>query len=202
MTSTLPEEPEGTQVARWDGLTLPQALEREAVLKVLLAEVKAATEEARGQAFQLMTALEAETGSKSFNVKVRQEGQDYGMADIVGRATLTQPSESRYIASPELFLAWMEAHQPTSVFTFKERRVYTAAANLLLEDATPTEDGRLVDPNGEVILGAAYKPAGAPTTHSMAFDKKTDGKGKVIQAIKSGLAEGMVPALTDGSENA
>lgn len=161
------------------------AVTREAVLKALLDEVKAAYEEARTEVQHALDEQQRATGSTKFDAYLPDSTK-------VGSVSLTGGSPEAKITDAEAYIAWARAAYPSEATTRIVKDVREAFTRDLL--AKMTAAGVAVDPTtGEEVPGVQIKATRA-RSHSVRFGKQ--GRDLVAEAWRTGtLAALALPAL-------
>lgn len=170
-----------------------QATTREAVLKALLDEVKAAYEEARAEVQYALDRQQETTGARQFAAALPDGTK-------VGTVSLTSGEPAAQITDRAAFTAWARETFPAERVTRIVKEVREAFAERLLDEMTAAGVPQVVDPeSGEVheVPGVEIR-ATRKRSHSVRFAK--GGREAVGEAWRSGvLAPLVLPALALGA---
>lgn len=184
-----------------EAATVREAVTREAVLKTLLDEVKAAYETARTDVQHLLDEQQKKTGGSKFDALLPDGTK-------VGSASLSVGETAAQIVDDEAFTAWVRKAYPSEAVVRIVKSVRATFTARLLAEMTAAGAARIVDADtGEVhdVPGVEIKPS-RKRTHSMTFLRKTktrpvDGRELVAAAWRSGqLAPIVLPALAPAAE--
>lgn len=162
-------------------LSLTEAVTREAVLKALLDEVRAAYEEARAEVQHVIDTTGA-TGGKA----VLPDGAE------IAKASLTDPKPAAVVVDKAAFAEWVREHYETEI----ERQflwvVQPASEAKWLSEMTAAGVPRVVDDQtGEVLdVPGVEIRASRSRTHSVRFAK--DGRERVAEAWRAGRLGALV----------
>lgn len=180
MTEQQAEEPQQP-----DAGEVKAATTREAVLKALLDEVKAAYESARTEVQHLLDQQERFTGARQFSAALPDGSK-------VGTVSLTGGDATAQVTDDEAFTAWAREAYPAEAVTRLVKTVSAAFTTKLLDEMTAA--GVAVDPNtGERVPGVEIRPT-RKRSHSVRFS--TTGRDAVADAWRAGtLAPLVLPAL-------
>lgn len=161
------------------------ATTREAVLKALLDEVKAAYEDARTDVQHLLDRQERVTGARQFTAHLPDGAK-------VGTVALTGGEPAAQVTDEAAFTAWARQAYPAEAVTRLVKTVSDAFTAKLLDEMTAA--GVAVDPStGEQVPGVAIRPT-RKRSHSVRFTK--NGRESVGAAWRTGtLAPLVLPAL-------
>ncbi|MEK2479010.1 hypothetical protein [Streptomyces noursei] len=170
------------------------ATTREAVLKALLDEVKAAYEEARAEVQYHLDAAQEATGARQFAAALPDGTK-------VGTISLTGGEPAAQIVDEEAFTVWARTAFPAERVTRIVKEVRAAFVERLLGEMTAAGVPQVVDPaSGEVheVPGVEIRPT-RKRSHSVRFAK--GGKELVGQAWQSGVLTPLaLPALAPASD--
>ncbi|MER5785780.1 hypothetical protein ABT104_29295 [Streptomyces mobaraensis] len=170
-----------------------QATTREAVLKALLDEVRAAYEAARAEVQHHLDSAQEATGARQFTAEL-PDGRRLGTVSLTGGEPAAQ------IIDREAFTAWARESFPAERVTRIVKEVREAFAERLLAEMTAAGVPQVVDPeSGEVhdVPGVEIR-ATRRRSHSVRFAK--GGREAVGEAWRSGaLAPLVLPALAPGA---
>ncbi|MEU7046065.1 hypothetical protein AB0A77_34115 [Streptomyces varsoviensis] len=168
------------------------ATTREAVLKALLDEVKAAYEEARTEVQHHLDAAQEASGARQFAAALPDGTK-------VGTVSLTGGDPAAQITDRAAFVAWARTEFPAERVTRIVKDVREAFAERLLDEMTAAGVPAVVDPeSGEVhdVPGVEIRPT-RRRSHSVRFAK--GGRELVGEAWREGtLAALVLPALAPG----
>lgn len=154
---------------------------RKTIADLVADEVKAE----RGDVFDRLADLHADTGTKQVSVKLPN-------GDPVATLTITQPSAKEHV-NPAALLAWARENRPDWIETIEhpaqeawtEEKVNPAVARKA--GLTVLSDGSVVTDDGEVVDGLTYTTP-APSSFSVKY--ADGGRDRVIDAWRAGdLAE-------------
>ncbi|AJC60187.1 hypothetical protein [Streptomyces sp. 769] len=169
------------------------ATTREAVLKALLDEVKAAYEEARTEVQHHLDAAQEATGARQFAASLPDGTK-------VGTISLTGGEPAAQIVDEQAFTAWARTAFPAERVTRIVKEMRAAFVERLLGEMTAAGVPQIVDPaSGEVheVPGVEIRPT-RRRSHSVRFAK--GGKGLVGEAWRTGvLAPLVLPMLAPGT---
>ncbi|MEV5509027.1 hypothetical protein [Streptomyces orinoci] len=172
---------------------IKQATTREALLKALLDEVKAAYEEARTEVQHHLDAAQEASGARQFNAEL-PDGRKVGTVSLTGGEPAAQ------VTDRAAFIAWARETFPAERVTRIVKDVREAFAERLLDEMTAAGVPQVVDPtSGEVheVPGVEIRPT-RKRSHSVRFAK--GGRELVGEAWRSGgLAPLVLPALAPGA---
>lgn len=194
MTSTPDEATTTTPTPSPDPAAIKEATTREAVLKALLDEVKAAYEEARTEVQHHLDAAQQTSGARQFSAALPDGTQ-------VGTISLTGGEPAAQITDEDAFTEWARAAFPSERVTRIVRSVQAAFTSRLLDEMTAAGAAQVVDPeSGEVheVPGVEIRPT-RKRSHSVRFAKA--GREAVGEAWRRGeLAPLALPALVPDAE--
>lgn len=167
-----------------------------AMTKMLIDYLKGFDAEHRAALLPALLDAYHASGSKSFVVTLPDGAK-------VGTVTLTEPSAGAVVTDPDALDAWIATAYPHAVVHVPAHTEVPASfRDSLLKHATVTESGELVDEQGEVMCGVAWRAGGEPTSMRIA-PLTAPQKALLAEAWSRGdfaaLAPGVAPQLTEGS---
>lgn len=164
--------------------------------------------------------LALERGDHTRDLKARYEDEGTTAFDValpdggakVAKISLSVPKPVTEIVDEEAFVAWCRENMPTAVTetvipaepervipATPERTVYTVdpkMADTLLKGTRPVDSagGPVVDDGGLLVEGVEYRPAGAPKSFSVRYEK--DGREALALAYRAGALDHLVGGST------
>jgi hypothetical protein len=176
-------------------MTLKDNALRAAILKAVADGLAAELDAGRSELFAELTDLYDVTGSKSLDVKLLDGAK-------VASISLSMPKAGPVITDPIAFDEFVREHYPHGIVKVPAREeVSPAFRDELLKRLTYTPEGVAITEDGEIVAGLEHKPAGAPKSFSIRFEK--GGREQIAMAWSDGLLGALMPgiaplALTDG----